>query len=140
MSRAGILCLTVLVGALAWVNPALCSPPCEKLLSDKIKPCEGSDFCGIWGEAKWGGILPHCLAVEGKAGDLRAVYAWGRAAEWNIHSPGQVRVKAYDTGDTLKMTLDNGARVEYDLIDGQLHGNYYLNEGASSIVMGRVAD
>ncbi len=97
-----------------------------------MKTFEGSDFCGVWGEAKWDGILSRCLAVEGKDGDLRAVYAWGRADNWRIHSPGWVRVRAHITGNTLKMTLGNGVKVEYELSDGQLHGDYYLDPERSA--------
>jgi len=116
--------------------------PCEKLLPDEVEveSCEGSDFCGVWGEAKWSDVLPHCLAVEGSGGGLYAVYAWGRAAQWNIATPGWQRVKANDTGDLLKLKLRNGARVEYEMIGEQLHGYYYTSNGSASIVMDRVPE
>ena len=136
MSRTRFLFLAVpLVAFAALVSPTHAQAPCEKLLPDEIKACEGSDFCGVWGEAKWDGILPHCLAVEGSDGNHHAVYAWGRSAQWNIHSPGREHVQVHDTGDILKMKLGNGAKVEYELIDGQLNGYYYLNGGGASIVM-----
>ena len=135
------LILASLLGALlALSNPAHAQAPCEKLLPGKIRPCEGSDFCGVWGEAKWDGILPHCLAVEGSPGKLRAIYAHGRAAKWHIHSPGWSRVKAKETDGMLKMKLGNGARVEYELIDGQLNGYYYRDGWGGSIVMERVSN
>ena len=43
-----------------------------------LKPSQAA-FCGIWGEAKWGGVIPHCLVVENVApdGSAKIVYAWG---------------------------------------------------------------
>ena len=52
--------------AAVWIAPpAVARAPCKDLLPEVVYPCEGSGFCGIWGEAEWDGILRHCLAVEG---------------------------------------------------------------------------
>ena len=110
--------------AAAVAYPDVARAACERLLPGKINACEGSDFCGVWGEAKWDGVLPHCLAVEGSSGNFNAIYAWGKAPRWNIHSPGLSHNKARVEGDTLKFRTPNGARVTYKMVDGRLRGTY----------------
>lgn len=133
-----LMVVAAIVFAAAVSHADVARAACEKLLPSKVKACEGSDFCGIWGESKWNGILPHCLAVEGSSGNLRAIYAWGTAHQWNIRSPGWERVKARAEGDVLKMTLGNGAKVEYKMTEGWLHGTYRLRSKAT-IVLDRLS-
>ena len=132
--RKHMMMVAAFVFAAAVAYPGVARAACDKLLPSKVNACEGSDFCGVWGEAKWDGILAHCLAVEGSSGNLRAIYAYGTASQWNIRSPGWSRVKARAEGDTLKMTLRNGAKVKYKLIDGQLHGTYKLRRPVSIVL------
>ena len=93
-----------------------------------LKPSQAA-FCGIWGEAKWGGVIPHCLVVENVApdGSAKIVYAWGAVPKWNMHDPGYSRYDARIERDVLKTSFNTyrgWVELEYRFVDGTLRGKY----------------
>ena len=109
-----------------------------------LKPSQAA-FCGIWGEAKWSDVLPHCLVVEKVApdGSAKVVYAWGTASQWRINDPGSNRYDARIEGSLLKFSLQNYGRwvdVEYRLVDGKLDGKYIHGRGTETITLRRFGE
>lgn len=53
-----LMVVVVIVFSAAISHADVARAAWEKLLPSKVKACEGSDFCGIWGEAKWAIFCP----------------------------------------------------------------------------------
>jgi hypothetical protein len=120
-----------------------CSTP---LPSDVTRPAQQATegdaaFIGTWGNAKWDGNLCHTLVVEALASDSTAtvVYSTGVYRPWKINAPSFGRYQGRIDKGTLHLDFSaNKVRVEYRLIDGQLHGKYFIGNGVSTIVMPRI--
>ena len=102
-------------------------------------------FCGIWGEAKWSDVLPHCLVVENVApdGSAKIVYAWATAPQWRIHRPGYTRYDARIEGNLLKTSFESRGQpvdLEYRLIDGKLQGKYIHRRGTETVTLRRYGE
>ncbi len=98
-----------------------------------------ASFCGIWGESKWDDALPHCLAIERiePSGVATVVYSWGESPQWQIES-GFVRVVAEIRDNMLELSrFRNGAVVTYQMRNGELHGEYYLDGQISRVILNR---
>lgn len=121
-----------------------CSTP---LPSDVVKPAQQASqgnaaFIGTWGNAKWDGFLCHTLVVEALAPDnttATVVYSTGVYRPWNINAPSFGRYPGRIENGTLHLDFSrNKVRVEYRLVDGKLHGKYFIGDTVTTIVMPRI--
>jgi hypothetical protein len=143
MQRVGKRILIAFAGFAVW--GAAIGQPCETPLPlDVVKPSTDgagrASFLGFWGDGKWDGKLCHTLVVESLSDDGAAtvVYSHGTYSGWNIRAPGFYRVKGRFEGDTLHLNFPTiGARAEYKLVEGSLHGKYFSGPAPVAIVMTR---
>jgi hypothetical protein len=131
-----LILLVVVIAVTAWVGPAAAShcstavplpsdlqvttPPTDGI--DQELACYSGKWCGIWD----GNVLDHVLVVEEMdQAEAKVIYAYGTAANWNIHQPGWFRVKGQFIKGALvletrratityKMHKDGTLRVTYE--------------------------
>lgn len=130
--------------ALGWTSAAAqpCSTPLPSDLATPAAP--GADgpgaFLGTWGDGKWQGVLCHTLVVEsvGADGTATAVYSNDAHLPWNIRTPGFIRLTGTVQNDVLSLEFPrSGARAEYRIVDGRLHGKYSTRTSTAFIVLTR---
>ena len=119
-----------------------CSTPLPSDISYPSQQAEVGNraLIGVWGNAKWDGLLCHTLVVESVTAENKAVviYSHGVYAGWNIRAPGFYRQGGSIDGATLYLDFPQiKARAEYRIVDGKLHGKYVTQQGVSSIIMSR---
>lgn len=137
----------ICAGGLLFLSPmpALAEECSTPLPSDVIRPrqeaTEGNRaFIGVWGSAKWDGVLCHTLVIESLPSENVAavVYSHGVYARWNIRAPAFVRFTAQISDGVLRADFPTvNARVEYRLVDGKLEGKYFTRSGVSTISLAR---
>lgn len=124
-----------------WAWAEECSTPLPTDLAAPARSAgEEGAFAGIWGGAKWDGVLCHTLVVESLSADRTAVvvYSHGAYSGWNIRAPAFFRLTGRIEGGTLHLSFPAvNARAEYRVVDGRLHGKYIAPQATAAIVMER---
>ena len=85
-------------------------------------------------------MLDHLLVVEKihNFHDIDAIYAWGRAPQWNIYKPGWERFKGKIENQKLILT-DGIVTITYKFrLDGQLDATYERPGVFSSIKLKKI--
>ena len=140
--RAGIAFACMSVAAPAMSQECSTPLPSDTVVAPgSAHAVEGREaFLGAWGNAKWDGVLCHTLVVESLPTESSAVvvYSHGAYSGWNIKAPGFFRLSGRMEGSALHLSFPAiKARAEYRIVDGKLHGQYFTQQGVSSIVMDR---
>ena len=102
-------------------------------------PKDIARFSGKWFGVADGG-LDHLLVVEKihNFHDIDAIYAWGRAPQWNIYKPGWERFKGKIENQKLILT-DGIVTITYKFrLDGQLDATYERPGVFSSIKLKKI--
>lgn len=98
-------------------------------------------FSGVWGPAKWDGVLCHVLVVQKVEADGTAEYRYihGVWVAWNAHTADSFAGKGQIKGDTLSFTSPRGGlTLSYKMQGGgtSLDGTF----GRSKIALPKAAN